>query len=273
MKQLRRPTVMLLVGGFVAACSNADSVIAPRPTASLAKGAGGGGAGGGGGGTAVPPTPVPTLKPTIAVTSPSTSVFIGQEVAVFVTAVSEGNTRTAPVLTVAGAPDGFVQRNIVVIDNPHGGGPGNVQATYVWTPTRAQLGVSARITFTATTSGGSVAATATLPAVQDAPEAVTGLTATVAVDHIEAHWQPSIGGTGTVSYDISACYRNANIRPSAATCDAIATTTSTSALNLPLVNPSPTVAPSGGIATYFHIIVTARDANGVQSAPVGVDVQ
>jgi hypothetical protein len=226
---------------------------------------------GGGGGT---PAPAPGV-PTISVSSsliPGQSPLVGQAVNVFVIATSESGNRKAPTVNAVATPGSFTLQSIVSVDSPHGGGPGYVQATYAWTPTRDQIGLVASLAITATSSGGTGSATLPYAAVLDAPSAVTGLAATHVDDHIEVTWTPSTGGTGTVSYAVKACYRNANIREVASTCDLIGTTTN-AALDIPAFNPTPTVAPAGGIATYIAVLVTPIDAAGISGPPVSAVVQ
>lgn len=260
---------LLSTAYFITGCSNDNTTGPTVPAAAAAKGA----PGGGGGGTAVPPTPVPTAQPTLDVTGPSFTPLSDRPLTLSLIATSEGNNRKAPIVTVSNTPAGFIVINSVSIDSPHGGGPGHVIASYSWTPTRAQIGLVAQPRFIATTSGGSDTVVATLAAVQDAPTPITGLTAVVVGDHIEARWQPVTGGVNPITYSVSACYRNANIRPSAATCDLVATTTAPQVLDIPVANPSPTVAPSGGVATYFTLLITAQDAAGVQGNIATVNVQ
>src|SRR6185503_17391767 len=92
-------------------------------------------------------------------------------------------------------------------------------------------------------------------------------------DQIEARWTASIGGVGTVTYTVQACYRTANLRTQPSQCDVIATTTDTQTLNIPLVNQNPTVAPSAGVANYIAVIVTAVDAAGHEAPPISAVVQ
>jgi hypothetical protein len=236
---------------------------APGGPASFAKG----------GGTAVPTQPT-NATPTISVTSNALiyGTFAGQTVNISVIATSEASNRKAPTLTLDAAPAGLTLSSVVSVDSPHGGGPGYVDAQYAWTPTRDQIGLAAVVTFRATTSGGSTTQTVTFPAVQDAPSAVTGLTAVNAGDHIAASWNASPFGVAPISYVVSACYRNADIREVASTCDVITTTTDTTA-NIPLFNPTPTVVPEGGVATYFAVLVKAVDVVGTASPTVSANVQ
>jgi hypothetical protein len=261
---VHRFAMAAVMGGLAAGCSNTDMSTGPgaAPPA-FSKG---------GGGTATP-TPTPTSStPTIAITSnplmTNANPLVGQAASVMVIATSESGNRKAPTLTVAAAPAGFTQVSSSSVDGPHGGGPGYVIAQYTWTPTHDQIGLAATISFAATTSGGATTASATFNTVLDAPTALTGLTAVAVGDHIEAHWDASANGVAPISYAIVECYRNANIRESATTCDAITTTTATDALDLPRVNPTPTVAPEGGIATYAFVLVTPVDAAG-HAGPTG----
>jgi len=251
-----RPLALLLLLA-AAACRDVSAPTDRAPAApAFAKG---------GGGTAVPTPPPTTALPTVTVSAslfPGTNALAGQAVSVFVIATSESGNRKAPTLAVASAPAGFTLLSLVTVDGPHGGGPGYVEASYSWTPARDQIGLAAAATFTATTRAGSTSATTSFGTVQDAPTALTGLTAVTAGDHLEARWNASTGGVGPISYVVSACYRNANIRSVASTCDVITTTTDTAALGIPLANPTPTVAPAGGVATYFVVMVKPVDAAG-----------
>jgi hypothetical protein len=243
---------------LVTGCSSPDLGTNPTLTANFK------------GGTATPTPPAVTANPTIALSSslfPGTNVVAGQTVSIVVVATSESGNRRAPTLALASAPAGLTLVSSASVDGPHGGGPGYVEASYTYTPSRDQIGLAESVTFTVTSTGGATSGSVSFGVVQDAPTALTGLTAVRAPDHIDAHWQPSAGGTGTISYVVSACYRNANIRQTASTCDVVATTTSTQAA-LPLLNASPTVAPAGGVATYFEVLVKPVDAAG-NAGPLG----
>lgn len=265
---MRSVMAAAIVGGLTTACSNSDN--APTaPSALFAKGPGGGG-------TDTPPPPPTTTLPTVSIGSaliPGQSPLVGQAVNLFVVATSESGNRKAPTVNVIAAPAGLVLVSLTSVDSPHGGGPGYVEAGYAWTPTRDQIGLATTITITATTSAGTGGSTISYGAVQDAPSALTGLTATIAGDHIEARWDPSTGGVAPISYVVKACYRNANIRPVVSTCDLIATTTDAQLLDIPLSNPAPTVAPAGGVATYFALLVTPVDAAGNAGPTATANVQ
>jgi hypothetical protein len=275
MPNVRRFTAMsiavLSTAFFVTACSSDTTTGPAGPIAAAAKGAPGGG--GGGGGTAVPPPAPVTTLPTINVSATTLSPLSESPVSVTVIALSDGNTRKAPVLTVSNAPDGFTVVNFASVDSPHGGGPGHVIATYSWTPTRAQIGLAAHPTFVATTAAGSATAVVNFAAVQDAPGPVNGLTAITVNDHVEVRWQAVDGGIAPIMYSVSACYRNANIRPGASTCGVVATTTAPEALNIPVADAAPTVAPAGGVATYTTILVTAQDAAGNHGTTASATIQ
>jgi len=261
---IRNVVAALIVTGLTAACSSSDMTTAPA-SPSFAKGPGSGGA----------PPPSTSAPPTVSISSTvilGQSPRVGQPVNLFVVATSEPTNRKAPIVAVQTAPVGLTLISSVSVDSPHGGGPGYVEAQYVWTPSPDQIGLSATITITATTETGFGGSTVSYGPVIDAPS-ITGLAATLATDHIEVRWNPSPGGVAPISYTVQACYRNANIRPTVSTCDVITTTTDSQALNIPLSNPNPTVAPSGGVATYFAVIVTPVDAAGVSGLPVSANVQ
>jgi len=264
----------MTVAALTTGCSNSDSPTNPTTVApSFAKGGGGGG-----GGTAIPTPPPSTLAPTITVTStlfPGTNVLVSQPVTIEVVATSEAGNRLAPTVTFNG-PARLTLVSSAVGNNPHGGGPGSTVNIYTYLPSRDQIGSLEIATFVATSSANAALATpATLSfgTVQEAPSPVSNLTATSAGDHIEARWTASIGGVGTVTYTVQACYRTANLRTQPSQCDVIATTTDTQTLNIPLVNQNPTVAPSAGVANYIAVIVTAVDAAGHEAPPISAVVQ
>ena len=252
---LSRSRTLFLTALVAAACSDPSAPVGPTPAApSLAKG-----------GTAVPTPPPTTALPTVTLSStlfPGTDALAGQQVGVFVVATSESGNRKAPALAVTAAPAGFTLVSLVAVDGPHGGGPGYVEAQYAWTPARDQIGLAAAATFRATTGAGSASSTTSFGTVQDAPTPLTGLTAVAVGDHIEARWDASTGGAGAITYVVSACYRNADIRSTASTCAEVERTEATATSDVPLVNPAPTAAPAGGVATNFVVLVTPVDAAG-----------
>jgi len=261
---MRGVVAAAIVGGLTAGCSSSDNVLT-APSASFAKGTGGGGT----------PPPAPAL-PVVTINSsviPGQSPLTGQAVSLFVVATSESGDRKAPAVNVIAAPPGFTLASLTSVDSPHGGGAGYVEASYTWTPARDQIGLATTITITATTSAGTGGSTISFGPVLDAPSPLTGLTAAFVGDHIEARWDASTGGVAPITYVVKACYRNANIRPVVSTCDLIGTTTDNQLLSIPSSNPTPTVAPAGGVATYFALLVTPVDAAGNAGATATANVQ
>jgi len=125
-----------------------------------------------------------------------------------------------------------------------------------WIPTRAEIGTGT-VVFVASDGVTSITYALTIT-VQDAPETITGLTASSDGSQITASWVlPALGGTVAIAYFVQACYR-IEIRTGffAAQCNALGTTPNTSA-----VFPANTTDPAGG--AYFEILVTPVDSLGV----------
>jgi hypothetical protein len=53
----------------------------------------------------------------------------------------------------------------------------------------------------------------------------------------------------------------------------VGTTTEPQLLTIPLANPSPSVAPQLGVASYFALLISAVDAAGHSSIVTSVNVQ
>ncbi|MCU1252868.1 MAG: hypothetical protein JWQ49_5897 [Edaphobacter sp.] len=239
------------------------------PLSSFAqKGSGGGGTGGGGGGTATPP-PAPQ-NPPLQFTGGSTSLTVGsdQPAHVQLTALSDG--RDAPVITKVAGPDGLILFNTAPVDHPHGTN-GYTTAEYAWTPSRADIGTAPVAVFTATTlSGARATVTVTLgPVVDVPPGAISGLTATLVGDRIQANWSSNATGT-SATFSMSGCYHT--LLPGTNLpylfCDHLDSTTALQS-NVP-ASPTVNVGQPGVPVNYYGIFVGASGtvAQGTATANV-----
>lgn len=211
-----------------------------------AGGGGGGGAAGGGGGVKA------------ALVFPTSGSLVGSSGAPFPTVNIAATSGIAqPVITLVSAPEGI---SVAAVSEIPAGKAGPLFTTGLqlapWTPTRDQIGTATAV-FTAT--DGVTAITYNLDiTVQDAPVAVTGLTAASDGAQITASWAaPAVGGTGQIAYAVQACYK-LEIRTGffASQCNLVATTPDTS-----VTFAANTTDPAGG--AYFEILVTPIDSVGV----------
>jgi hypothetical protein len=75
-------------------------------------------------------------------------------------------------------PAGLIVYNTTPVDHPHGQN-GYTLATYVWTPSRDEIGLSTQATFKTTTQSGGVTAVSVSFTVQDVPpNTISGFVAT-----------------------------------------------------------------------------------------------
>ncbi len=208
-------------------------------------GGGGGGAGGGGGDK-------PALEFPLA-----NSISVGTEITVAPLSVSATSGIAQPTITLISST--FPELTVANVTNIPAGKSGPLFTTSLqlaaWTPTRGEIGTG---TVVLSASDGVTSATYVLTiTVADAPEVVTGLTASTDGSQITASWQaPAQGGIAPLSYFIQACYRH-ELRTGffAAQCDAIGTTSDTSAV-FPAVSSDPLGGP------YFEILVSPLDSIG-----------
>jgi hypothetical protein len=226
-----------------------------------AAGGGGGAAGGGGGGTATPP-PAPK-NPPFTFTGGITSLSVGSDQPVFVALDARSDGRDAPIITEDSGPDSLILYNAFPIDHPHGVNGSNTMI-YVWTPGRADIGTNPQAVFTATTaSGGRSTITVSLgPVVDVAPAAISGLTAQLVGDHVEAHWNASANGQ-SMTYTVVGCYHSllTGTNLPYLFCDKLDTTTALESLNLP-AGPATNVGQPGVPVNYYGIFVNAATVAG-----------
>lgn len=199
----------------------------------------------------------PPPPPKLTLTGP-TSVSVGSDQAVFVSLFAMGDGRDAPIITMTSGPSGLIPFNLTPVDHPHGIN-GYTMTTYVWTPSRDEIGLTAQATFTATTqSGGKAALTVTFGAVQDAPPAtISGLAADKFADHIEAHWNASTDGT-PLTYTLTACYMSVLVGTNLPYlyCDLADNTASLQSLNIP-TGPAVNIGQPGVQASYYGLFLSA----------------
>jgi hypothetical protein len=236
------------------------------------KGSGGGGTGGGtgsgGGGTATPP-PAPQNSP-LRFTGGSTALTVGSDQPAFVQLLALGDGRDAPLVTKVSGPDGLILYNTAPVDHPHGTN-GYTMAVYVWTPSRADIGTSPVAVFMATTlSGASATVTVTLgPVVDVTPGAISGLTATLVGDRIQANWSSNASGT-SATFSVTGCYHT--LLPGTNLpylfCDQLDSTTALQSN----VRASPTVnvGQPGVPVNYYGIFVSASGTVAQGSATANV---
>jgi hypothetical protein len=228
------------------------------------KGSGGGGTGGGGtgggGGTATPP-PAPQ-NPPLQFTGGSTSLTVGSDQPSYVqlTALSDG--RDAPVITKLSGPDGLILYNTAPVDHPHGTNGYNF-TTYVWTPSRADIGSAPVAVFVATTqSGASATVTVTLgPVVDVTPGVISGLTATLVGDRIQANWSSNASGT-SAAFNVVGCYHTLLLGTNLPylACDKLDSTTALQS-NVP-ASPTTNIGQPGVPVNYYGIFVGASAGSG-----------
>jgi hypothetical protein len=134
----------------------------------------------------------------------------------------------------------------------------------LWTPGGADIGSNPQASFTATTqSGASRTITVNLGPVQDvAPGAISGVTARLAGDHIEAHWNPSATGA-PLTYAVTACYHSLLLGTNLPYlfCDRVGTTNDLQLLNIP-PGPVANAGQPGVPVTYYGLFVGASSAIG-----------
>jgi hypothetical protein len=230
------------------------------PNAFAQKGGGTGGGGNtGGGGTATPPPPNRTAPLTFG--GGLTTLTVGSDQPAFVMLQANSDGRDAPIITRNSGPDGLILYNTTPADHPHGIN-GYTLSYYVWTPGRADIGSNPQASFTATTqSGASRTIAVNLGPVQDvAPGAISGLTASLAGDHIEAHWNPSATGAA-LTYTATACYHSLLLGTNLPYlfCDKAGTTSDLQLLNIPS-GPAENAGQPGVPVTYYGIFVSANSA-------------
>jgi hypothetical protein len=227
---------------------------------------GGGGGGGNGGGTAVPP-PAPQ-NPPFSFTGGVTSLTVGSDQPVFAALDARSDGRDAPIITEDSGPAGLILYNAFPIDHPHGVNGSNTMI-YVWTPGRADIGTNPQAVFTATTASGATSTIAVnLGLVLDAPPGViSGLTAQLAGNHIEAHWNASANGD-PLTYTVVGCYHSLLLGTNLPYlfCDKVDTTTALESLNIP-AGPAVNDGQPGVPVNYYGIFVTVSTVVG--SSPLG----
>jgi hypothetical protein len=148
-------------------------------------------------------------------------------------------------------------------------------AVYVWTPSRADIGTAPVAVFTATTmSGASATVTVTLgPVVDVPPGAISGLTATLVGDRIQANWSSNATGT-SATFTVTGCYHTllTGTNLPYLFCDKLDSTTALQS-NVP-ASPTVNVGQPGVPVNYYGIFVTASGGPGtVASGSATANVQ
>jgi hypothetical protein len=215
---------------------------------------------GGGGGTATPPPPNRTAAP-LTFGGGLTTLTVGSDQPAFVMLQANSDGRDAPIITKNSGPDGLILYNTTPADHPHGIN-GYTLSYYVWTPGRGDIGSSPQASFTATTqSGASRTIIVNLGPVQDVPPGViSGLTASLAGDHIEAHWNSSATGA-PLTYTVTACYHSLLLGTTLPYlfCDRVGTTNDLQLLDIPS-GPAQNAGQPGVPVTYYGLFVNASSA-------------
>jgi hypothetical protein len=183
----------------------------------------------------------------------------------------------APKINMTSGPAGLIIYKLNAVDNPPSGN-GFTEETYLWTPSRSEIGTLAHATFVATAkSGESANISVDFEPVQDpGPEFLSGFTATKVNDHIEAHWNPNESGDpDPLVYTLIACYKSVvpGSTDLAIDCDTVDKTDALSSLNIPL-GPSTNVGNPSVPATYYGLFLYAWKANnGILVGQVSVSLQ
>jgi hypothetical protein len=213
----------------------------------------------GGGGTATPPPPNRNVPLTFR--GGLTTLTVASDQPAFVQLQANSDGRDAPIIRKNSGPDGLILYNTTPADHPHGIN-GYTLSYYVWTPGGADIGSNPQASFTATTqSGASLTITVNLGPVQDvAPGAISGLTATLAGDQIEAHWNSSATGA-PLTYTVTACYHSLLLGTNLPYlfCDNAGRTNDLQLLNIPS-GPTQNVGQPGVPVTYYGVFVSANRA-------------
>src|ERR1700753_2396082 len=225
------------------------------------KGGGGSSGGGGNNGGSGKPTSSRILLEAGSITTPSGRFPAVADTANVITVTAINHEGDAPKITMTSGPAGLIISQLNSVDNPPNGNGFSV-ATYVWTPTRDEIGTNAHATFAATTQSGE---SATLPIdfepVHDiGPTFLSGFTATKVNDHIEAHWHPNESGDpDPLVYILTACYKSVipGTNNPAIDCDTVDQTSSLSSLNIPL-GPTTNIGNPSVPATYYGLFLAAR---------------
>jgi len=185
-------------------------------------------------------------------------------------AVSDG--RDAPVITKVSGPDGLILYNTAPVDHPHGTN-GYTTATYVWTPSRADIGTAPVTVFAATTqSGASATVTVTLgPVVDVTPGAISGLTATLVGDRIQVNW--SSNATEPLTFTVTGCYHTVLTGTNLPYlfCDKLDSTTALQT-NVP-ASPTVNVGQPGVPVNYYGIFVAGSNGTGTVGGSATANVQ
>jgi hypothetical protein len=149
---------------------------------------------------------------------------------------------------------------------------GYTTATYVWTPGRADIGTSPVAVFRATTqSGASATVTVTLgPVVDVSPGAISGLTATLVGDRIQANWNSS--GT-SATFTVVGCYHTVLTGTNLPYlfCDKLDSTTALQS-NVP-ASPTVNAGQPGVPVNYYGIFVAGANASGTVGGSATANVQ
>ena len=228
----------------------------------------GGSGGGGNGGSGGKPTQSRLLfSVSIPPGIPSGTAGAGSDWPSFITVTAINHEGDAPKITMTSGPAGLIVYKLDSIDHPPSGNGSTVE-TFVWTPSRSDIGTIAQATFVATTQSGE---TGTIPItfepVEDSlPWTVSGFTATKVNDHIEAHWNPNESQNNSTKndplfYTLTACYKTvqAGTDVPAIGCDALGdreSLSALSALNIPL-GPATNIGNPAVPATYYGLFLSA----------------
>jgi hypothetical protein len=239
---------------------------------------GGGGNGGGGDGGSGKPTSSRILLGASSVTTPGGLFPAVAETANIITVTAINHEGDAPRISTTSGPAGLIIYQLNSVDNPPSGNGISV-ATYVWTPSRNEIGSpTAHATFVATTQSGE---SATLhidfePVQEIGPTFLSGFTATKVDDHIEAQWRPNESGDpDPLVYTLTACYKSVKPGTDVPTidCDSVDKTDSLSSLNIPL-GPTTNIGNPSVPATYYGLFIFAwKSASGLLVGQASVNLQ
>jgi hypothetical protein len=228
------------------------------------KGGGGGGGNNGGSGGGKPVQSNLFYSASLPPGTPSGTAAAGSDWPSFITITAVNHEGDAPKITMTSGPAGLIIYKLDSVDNAPGGN-GTTVETFVWTPSRSDIGVSAQATFViATQSGESDTLPITFEPVEDLlPWIVSGFTATKVGDHIEAHWNPNESGNSSTKndplfYTLTACYESIQVGSDipAVHCDELDKPDSLSSLNIPL-GPRPNTGNPSVPATYYGLFLSA----------------
>jgi hypothetical protein len=228
------------------------------------KGGGNGGGGNNGGGGGKPTQSRLLVSASIPPGGPSGTAAVGSDWPSFITITAVNHEGDAPKITMTSGPAGLIIYKLDSVDHPPSGN-GSTAETFVWTPSRSDIGKPAQATFVVTTqSGDSDILPITFEPVEDLlPWTVSGLTATIVGDHIEAHWNPNESGNADTKndplfYTLTACYKTVQVGTDvpAIQCDEVDKPNSVSSLNIPLGPTTDTGNPSVP-ATYYGLFLSA----------------